>query len=123
MTDDQRTVLVVDDEPSLRLLARINLELEGFAVREATSSEEAIAILETYEPDVMLLDIRMAGVHGWGVVDWLERRDRLHRSSVIILSGDTNAEMIELARRKGLHYIEKPFKIEQLTQAVAELAR
>jgi len=122
MSADRRDVLVVDDEPSMRLLARINLEFEGFRVREAASGEEAIAILETDEPAVVLLDIGMKGIDGWAVVDWLEARGRLVELSVIVVSAHASGHMIELARKKGLRYIKKPFRIDQLIEAVTEAA-
>ncbi|MBD0328671.1 MAG: response regulator [Thermoleophilia bacterium] len=117
-----RSVLVVDDEASLRLLARLNLEAHGFRVREAASGEEAIEILESYEPDVLLLDIRMPGVDGWAVLEWLESNQRLPASRIIVLSAHATGHALDRARRKGLRYIKKPFRINELVDAVTKAA-
>jgi DNA-binding response OmpR family regulator len=53
--------LVVDDDAALRLLCRVNLELEGFAVREAATVAEAEAALAAERPDVVLLDVHLGG--------------------------------------------------------------
>jgi DNA-binding response OmpR family regulator len=53
--------LIVDDDAALRLLCRVNLELEGFAVREAATVAEAEAALAAERPDVVLLDVHLGG--------------------------------------------------------------
>src|SRR5258708_33623108 len=53
--------LVVDDDAALRMLCRVNLELEGFAVREAATVAEAAAALAAERPDVALLDVHLGG--------------------------------------------------------------
>jgi DNA-binding response OmpR family regulator len=53
--------LVVDDDPALRMLCRVNLELEGFAVREAATVAEADAAVAGERPDVVLLDVHLGG--------------------------------------------------------------
>ena len=53
--------LVVDDDPALRLLCRVNLELEGFSVREAATIGEAESAITAERPDVVLLDVHLGG--------------------------------------------------------------
>ena len=55
-------MLVVEDDPSLRLLCRVNLELEQFRVREAATIEAARAAIDEGRPDVVLLDVHLGGV-------------------------------------------------------------
>ncbi len=80
-----KTVLVVDDEPRLRLLYRDALEDEGYAVAEAGSGDAAMEVLSRQAVDLIILDIRMKGTHG------LELLPTLHTSyariPVIICSG------------------------------------
>ena len=57
----QSIALVVDDDLSLRTLVRVNLELEGFAVREAGSVGDANAAVDRERPDVVLLDVHLGG--------------------------------------------------------------
>src|SRR5688572_24424720 len=72
---DARDVLVVDDEQSLRLLCRVNLELEGHRVREAASLAEARQEIERAIPDVILLDIHVGADDGLELLDEIEALD------------------------------------------------
>ena len=108
-------VLVVDDEPSLRLLCRVNLELEGYLVREAGSLMAARAELEHAVPDVVLLDIHV------GADDGLELLDEIHAldlpTRVVLLSG-TSEVRPELRERVDA-VLGKPFDLRKLAAAVA----
>jgi excisionase family DNA binding protein len=78
-------VLVVDDDPRVRELLRVNLELGGYVVREADSGEQALAAIENQSPDLVLLDLVMPGVDGWQLLQRIEER---HGSiPVIVFSG------------------------------------
>jgi DNA-binding response OmpR family regulator len=79
-----KTVLVVDDERSLRLLCRVNLELEGHRVLEAATLAEARALVERESPDVVLLDVHLGNEDGLELLDELEA---LTPSRVVLLSG------------------------------------
>src|SRR3954465_15738862 len=57
-------VLLVDDDPQVREVVRINLEMEGYAVREAANAEDGLAALENEAPDLILLDVMMPQVDG-----------------------------------------------------------
>ena len=61
------SVLVVDDEPDIRYLTQVNLELDGHRVMTAANGEEALAAVQVEVPDVVLLDVMMPGVDGWAV--------------------------------------------------------
>src|ERR671933_2730416 len=58
-------VLIVDDDARMREYMRVNLEMEGYSVREAGSAEEGLAVLEEVSPDLVLLDVMMPEVDGW----------------------------------------------------------
>jgi two-component system, OmpR family, alkaline phosphatase synthesis response regulator PhoP len=100
------TVLVVDDDASIRFLCRLNLELEGWSVLEAASIEEARAQLP--RADVVLLDVHL------GSSSSLHLLDEIH-VPVALLTGSVEPEGVADA------VIPKPFRIEQLTQTVREL--
>ena len=109
-----KDVLVVDDERSLRLLCRVNLELEGHRVREAGSLAEARAEIEAGAPDVVLLDIHL------GVDDGLELIDELHaldlHTRVVLLSGTSEVGSELRGRVDGV--LGKPFELGRLAEAV-----
>ena len=67
-------MLVVDDDPSLRLLCRVNLELEGFAVVEAGTISEAELALDNGGVDVVLLDLHLGNEQGTALVPKIEER-------------------------------------------------
>src|SRR6266568_7501322 len=58
-------VLIVDDDARIREFVRVNLEAEGYSVREAGNAEEGLAAIEDQAPDLVLLDIVMPGIDGW----------------------------------------------------------
>jgi DNA-binding response OmpR family regulator len=65
--NDQRRILIVDDEPGLRDLVRINLEHEGFSVLEAESGAQGLQMVREQHPDLMILDVMMPEMDGWEV--------------------------------------------------------
>ena len=69
---------MIDDEAPIRLLCRVNLEAEGMSVLEASDGPSGLEAAASGTPDVILLDVMMPGLDGWGVAEALleERRDR-----------------------------------------------
>ena len=109
-----KDVLVVDDERSLRLLCRVNLELDGHRVREAATLAEARREIEVATPDVILLDIHV------GVDDGLELLDEiasLELSTRVVLLSGTSEVGPELRARVD-SVLGKPFELAKLTAAV-----
>ena len=110
------TVLVVDDEASLRLLCRVNLELEGYRVLEAATLDEARAALADVDVAVVLLDLHVGPEDGRDLLD--ELRGQETSTAVVLLTGAAEAEGNERADR----VIVKPFEPAQLARVVEELA-
>ena len=110
-----KTVLVVDDERSLRLLCRVNLELEGHRVLEAANLAEARALIEQEAPDVILLDVHLGNDDGLDLLDELETLDVPSR--VVLLSGTSEIGPELQARVAGV--IGKPFDLKRLSAAVS----
>src|SRR2546430_10775904 len=69
-------VLIVDDDERVREYVRVNLEMEGYAVREAGSADEGLAVLEEVSPDLILLDVMMPEVDGWAMLRRVQERPR-----------------------------------------------
>lgn len=106
---------MVDDDESIRLLCRLNLELAGWDVHDAATLQQARAQLEAHDIRVVLLDVHVGSGSGLDLLDEL-RRDR-PELKVALLTG--SAEVSEAA---GDGVIPKPFTLEQLTSTVANLA-
>jgi DNA-binding response OmpR family regulator len=109
------TVLVVDDDASIRLLCRLNLELAGWRVLEAATLPLAREQLEVEDVGVVVLDVHVGTGNG------LEFRDELRRDrpdvKVAMLTGSEDVGSVGSDA-----VIPKPFTIEQLTSTVAHLA-
>jgi DNA-binding response OmpR family regulator len=109
------TVLIVDDDASIRLLCRLNLELDGWRVFEAATLPHAREQLAAVDVDVVVLDVHVGRDNG---IEFLQelRRDRPYVKVAML----TGAENIGTIGSDGV--IPKPFTIEQLTSTVANLA-
>lgn len=110
-----KSVLVVDDEQSMRLLCRINLELDGHRVREAATLADARALIERQVPDVMLLDLHVGQEDGIDLLDELEALELPVR--VILLSGTSEVGPALRSRVDGV--LGKPFELGRLGAVVA----
>jgi two-component system, OmpR family, catabolic regulation response regulator CreB len=108
------TVLVVDDDPSIRLLCRVNLELEGCEVREAGSLDQARVELGRGDVDLVLLDVHVGSRDGAELLVEL-RRDH-PGLPVAMLTG--SADHVALERSEADAVLFKPFTLEQLTGTV-----
>ena len=113
-------VLVVDDDASLREFMRVNLELEGYTVREAASADEALAAIDDQAPELVLLDVVMPGIDGWQMLQRLQER---HGSiPVIMFSGQVDANAAGDAEERGARgFIGKPFDPQQLIERAKQL--
>lgn len=110
----KKRVLVVDDEPGIGIVLRIKLRLSGFEVTTTTSGAEAIELVRTHEPDVMLVDILMPDVTGMDVID----RVRLF-SQVPIIVFTAKPDIAAFAMDLGANdYIAKPFDPEQIVKKI-----
>ena len=115
---DGLTVLVVDDEPSIRLLCRVNLELEGYEVEEAGSLDAARATISSRDVDVLLIDVHLGDADGRELVR--ELRAAGHPTRIALLTGTID---LDTAARAGADtVVEKPFALDRLLEVVRTLA-
>jgi two-component system response regulator AtoC len=108
-----RRVLVVDDEENLRLVVRTFLKREGYEVETAATGEDALALVETFGPDVILTDVRMPKMGGLDLLATLKAKGI--DSTVIVMSAYGNVDLALEAIKAGAYdYIQKPFKAEEV---------
>jgi len=113
-------VLVVDDDPRLREFMRVNLEMEGYTVREASSAEEALGSIEDQPPALVLLDVVMPGVDGWEMLQRMQ--ERYGSIPVIMFSGQIDANSAGDAEQRGARgFVGKPFDPQQLIERAKQL--
>src|SRR5256886_6379599 len=80
-------VLLVDDNSQVREVVRVNLEMEGYAVREAANAEDGLAALEDEAPDLILLDVMMPQVDGWEMLRRVQGRHGGGSIPAVMFSG------------------------------------
>lgn len=114
----QQTVLVVDDAPAIRLLCRVNLELDGHRVLEAATVAEARAAIADGEVSLVLLDVHVGPDDGLAFLDEL-RRDQPDLR-VALLTGSTDLEKVREHNPDAV--LGKPFELDQLRDVVSALA-
>src|SRR6187397_1106103 len=112
-----RRVLVVDDEENLRLLVRTILRREGFEVEVASGGEQALALVETFGPDVILTDVRMPKMGGLDLLTTLKAKG--NDATVIVMSAYGNMDLALEAMKAGAYdYVQKPFKPDEVVLAL-----
>jgi DNA-binding NtrC family response regulator len=111
-------VLVVDDEPSIRLLCRVNLELEGHEVLEADTLETARAALAEGDVDVVLLDVHLRGERSDALI--AECHAQEPPVPVVLVTGSADVTQDRLTEADAI--LPKPFQLDELLAAVRDLA-
>jgi DNA-binding NtrC family response regulator len=112
------TVLVVDDDQSIRFLCRVNLELDGWTVREAATLDEARHELSEGEVAVVLLDVHVGSQSGGDLLT--EIREAYPGVAVALLTGSVGSPSLDPGAADGV--VPKPFTLDQLRQTVRGLA-
>lgn len=114
-------VLVVDDENDVLMLCRVNLEYEGYEVIEAHSGREALERVSQEGPDLILLDVMMAGMDGWQVLKELKGDPETKDIPVVMLTAKvTERDQITGLSGGATDYITKPFNPVALSKSVRE---
>lgn len=118
--DLQATILVVDDQGDIRLLLKKVLEAAGHRVVEAVNGEEALRILESVVPDLVLMDLRLPGeLDGLETIARMRMDPRLGRVPVVALTASVLASDRERSLAAGCNgFISKPLDIEVLPGAI-----
>lgn len=111
-------ILVVDDEADLRLTLCQAFEMEGYDVREAADSAQAVSLLSREPFDVVLLDLMMPKIDGLSMLE--KTRSILPEAVIVLMTGQATVEAAMSAVKEGaVDYIQKPFRLEQVFHVVA----
>ncbi len=112
-----RRVLVVDDEENLRLVLRTLLRRHGYEVETASNGDEALALVDSFGPDVVLTDVRMPKMGGLDLLQTL--RAKRNEATVIVMSAYGNMDLAIEAMKVGAYdYVQKPFKPDEVVLAL-----
>lgn len=116
-------ILLVDDDPNIRKLARMSLErVGGWQVAVACSGAEALAMVETEQPDVVLLDVMMPGLDGRMTLGQLKKKPESRDVPVILMTAKVQIEeMDEYLTLGAVGVIIKPFDPMSLPKEIRDL--
>ena len=113
-----RTILLADDEPLLRQLVRRALAPLPYRLVEAADGLEAIAVAQQEQPALILLDLTMPQLDGWGVLRALQADPTLQAIPVVIVTGDAAVDEAMAVSAGAVGLIRKPFQIAPLRATV-----
>jgi CheY-like chemotaxis protein len=108
-------ILVVEDEEAIRQLIRDTLEGEGYRVRTARSAEDALVLLSDVAPSLILLDVRLPGMDGFGFVEAYRQRTGSGAAPIILVSALRPRDELPDG---VVGYLRKPFDLDDLLERV-----
>jgi PleD family two-component response regulator len=115
-----RRILIVEDDPAIRMLVKAVLEGEGHEVVEVCDGPSAHPTARDVKPDLVLLDIGLPGLDGFGVLGQLKADEDLRDVPVMMVTAWGDPELVAKALDRGAHdYVRKPFDVDDLRQRVA----
>jgi len=115
-------ILLVDDDPDIRGMLAFTLDDYGFTVREAGDGAQAVAALEEHPPDLMVLDLMMPNVDGFGVLEIMRARGLAPDTRVLILSCKVDERDLVRGYELGADdYVTKPFDPDGLAATITAL--
>lgn len=111
----KKKILVVDDEESIHLLYKEELEEDGYEVKSALDGETALKLFESYEPNIVILDINMPGMDG---IEVLRHMKQKRPETPVILSSAYPEYKQDLASWASDDYIVKSFNMDDLKTSI-----
>src|SRR5215472_16114372 len=122
MLPQSGSVLVVDDEPSLRKVLRTSLSASGFTVEEARNGEEAVTAVQMHGFDLVVLDINMPGMGG--VEACQKIREHSPRVGIVMLTvRDLEEDKVRALEAGADDYVSKPFRLRELVARLRAVLR
>jgi CheY-like chemotaxis protein len=115
------TVLIADDEPSLRLLVSATIASDEYEVVEAVDGDEAWSLIRQHRPSVVLLDVQMPGMTGLDVTRAIRNEADLAKTQVILLTSKAQQADVQAGLAAGAdRYLTKPFSPLELLRVVEQ---
>jgi DNA-binding response OmpR family regulator len=116
-----KTVVIADDEPSMRMLVHATIESDDYKVIEAGDGDQAWALIQQYKPSLVLLDVQMPGRSGLEILRSIRAHAELAGTRVILLTAIDREADIEAGLMAGADfYLTKPFSPLDLITRVEE---
>lgn len=118
MDANHHVVLVVDDDPNIRRMIIAALKRDGYTFLEAPNGREALDLMRSDHPDVVVLDLMMPVLSGWDVLRERSGDEDLRRIPVIIVSANRDPEVATAVSQGICAFLPKPFDIGALSALV-----
>ena len=115
-------ILVVDDEPNITELVAMALRYESFEVLTAANGRDALRAVDSFRPDVMILDVMLPDMDGFAVARRLSA-DRVRAPILFLTARDTVEDKVRGLTLGGDDYVTKPFSLEELVARIRVLLR
>jgi DNA-binding NtrC family response regulator len=118
--DEERTILVVDDEQDVARALESGLKYQGYDIRQVSRWTEAIAEIQDHRPDAVLLDLYLPNVQGEALLEFIRDLDK--NLPVVIVSSEIDPAKLEQLERKGANgFVRKPFSEDDLFMVVEQI--
>lgn len=114
--------LIVDDDPNIRLMCRLNMQADGLSVAEAADGQEALDLMGNWLPDVVITDLAMGRLDGAGLIRAMRSDDALTGIPVIVMTAFSLRDMDPVVRREAHSVFTKPFSYTALSSAIRAAA-
>lgn len=115
-------LLVVDDEPNIRELLSASLRYAGFEVATAPDGQQALSIADQFQPDLLVLDVMMPGLDGFGVVRRL-RQNGSNTPVLFLTARDAAEDKVTGLTLGGDDYVTKPFSLDEVLARIRAVLR
>lgn len=122
MNQEQKLILVIEDDVDIRNSLKVILEGEGYAVLTAENGFDAMEILKTSKiPNLILLDMKMPVMNGWEfAIEFLSKHD--HLSPIVVMTAAANAEK-RAGEISAIGWLSKPFELDEMLKMVKKYER
>jgi DNA-binding response OmpR family regulator len=122
VADSAHKVLIVDDEPNIVTALEFLFKRRGYDVRLATNGAEALALVDSFAPDVVLMDVMMPVKSGYEVCQRMRERPELANIKIVMLSAKGGEAEVNKGLALGADlYITKPFSTHELVATIDRL--
>jgi two-component system aerobic respiration control protein ArcA len=121
---DPKTILIIEDDETMRSAMKRIFEAEGFNLRLASEGTELSVILDEVTPDLILMDIGLPWINGFELAQLLKDHKELKKIPLVFVSGQASDEDLKKAFAIGADdFVKKPFEIEKLRKTVHTLLK
>ncbi len=118
-----KRILLVEDDPSSQEVLTRRLERKGFEVMQAMDGTSAVRLARERSPDLILMDLNMPVLDGWGAIQQIKEDDLTHTIPIIVLSAYSREEEMERALSLGCTaYMVKPVDFKRLMDKIEDMA-